>query len=179
LNYKEGKVMNTVSQTMIKSFLVPMLLMILSVAGMRGQAKPMTADDLAKRADAIVVGKVTGLKSEWSSDRSRIYTRVTLGVDQYLKGKSEGGSMTILTPGGEIGDVGELYTHMPTFRSEENVIVFVEKDKQGNFRVAGGNQGKYTIEKDENTGRSFVAGRQPVEEFARAVQKAVIAQPEK
>jgi hypothetical protein len=171
--------MNTVSRTMIKTFCVPMLLMTITVAGVRGQARTMTADDLVKRADAIIVGKVTALRSEWSSDRSRIYTRVTLGVDQYLKGKGESRYITIITPGGEIGDVGELYTHMPTFRNEENVVVFVEKDKQGNYRVAGGNQGKYTIEKDENTGRSIVAGRQPLEEFARAVQKAAIAQPEK
>lgn len=171
--------MNTVSRTILKMVFASMLLMAFPVAGMYGQARTMTADDLVKRADAIVVGKVTALKSEWSSDKSRIYTRVTLGVDQYLKGRNEGRSISILTPGGEIGDVGELYTHMPTFRNEENVIVFVEKDQQGNYRVAGANQGKYTIEKDENTGRSFVAGRQPLEEFARAVQKAVIAQPEK
>ena len=110
-----------------------------------GQEKRMTVDELTKRADAVVVGKVTGLESEWSSDRSRIYTRVTLGVDRYLKGQGEGASITILTPGGEIGDVGEVYSHMPTFHKDENVVVFVEKDSEGRYRVAGGIQGKLMI----------------------------------
>ena len=148
------------------------LVLALSVTSVLAQDKRMTVDDLAKNADAVVVGKVTAVHSEWSSDRSRIFTRVTIGVDEYLKGQENGGAITLLTPGGEIGDVGEIYSHMPTFRTDEHVLVFVEKDKQGLYRVSGGNLGKFTIEKDQATGREFVAGRTLLEQFVANVRKA-------
>jgi len=138
-----------------------------------GQEKRMTVDDLAKSSGVVVVGKVQALKSEWNSDKTRIYTRVTLGVDEYLKGQGQDRSVTIMTLGGEIGDVGELYTHVPSFRENESVVVFLEKAQDGTYSVSGGTQGKYIIENDRATGRPVVAGKSTLEEFRKVVKMAV------
>jgi hypothetical protein len=136
------------------------------------QEKVITTDELAKQADVVAVGKVTSMKSEWNSDKTRIYTRVTIGVDEYLKGGS-GGSIEVLVPGGEIGRVGELYTHMPKFKKDEDVVLFAEKDKKGRYRVAGGSEGKYNVKKDERTGERIVSNRTTLETFTKEIRKAV------
>ena len=165
--------MKSLARSIIKAASASMLMMSILVPGLRGQTKEMSTAELTKQADAVVIGKVTALKSEWSSDKSRIYTRVTVGVDQYLKGEKQERSVTIMTLGGEIGDVGELYTHVPSFRENESVVVFLEKEQDGTYRVSGGTQGKYIIENDRATGGPVVAGKSALEDFKKAVKMSV------
>jgi hypothetical protein len=133
--------------------------------------QPKKIVDLSKRSDIVAVGKVASLKSEWTPDKQRIETRVTLSVDEYVKGAA-GNSMEVVVPGGEVGAVGELYTHMPKFSQGEEVVVFVSKDKKGRFRVVGGSDGKYDIEHDSLTGKPVVAGRKPLDEFKAEIKAA-------
>jgi hypothetical protein len=65
---------------------------------------------LSEKADVILTGKVLQQKSEWNKNKTRIYTNVTVEVDEYLKGSSEGKNIVITNPGGEVGEVGELYS---------------------------------------------------------------------
>jgi len=144
-----------------------------------GQARPVTVDELAKRADVVVLGKVLALKSEWNNDKSRIFTRVTIGVDEVLKGDGSDRFLTITTPGGELDGVGELYSHTVRFANDEKVVVFAEKDKRGNLRVAGGERGKYTIKQSELTKNQMVADDVTLEAFTSRIRSAVKAQNEK
>ncbi len=136
------------------------------------QERAITADELAKQAEVVAVARVSQVKSEWNESHSMIRTRVTMAVNEFLKGPQAGTSLTVYVPGGEVGDVGELYTHVPSFRENEHVVVFLEKGRDGAFRVSGGTQGKYVIENDRTTGQAIVAGRTTLEEFKRAVKKA-------
>jgi hypothetical protein len=65
-----------------------------------------------------------------------------------------------------------MYTHVPTFRQSENVVVFLRKDDRGDYHVAGGTQGKYSIERDPKSGTMVVAGSVEVGEFTRAVKRS-------
>jgi hypothetical protein len=138
--------------------------------------KPLTTDELASRSDVIVVGKVTERKSEWNNNKSRIYTRVTLAVDQCLKGDAAQKTITVTTLGGEVDGVGELYTHTPSFKQEEKVVVFAQKDKQGSLRVVGGEQGKLVVREDEQTGMPIVTGSKTLDQFTSEVKRAVAKQ---
>jgi len=102
-----------------------------------------------------------------------------VGVDQYLKGERPERSLTIVTPGGEIDGVGELYSHTARFLNDEDVVVFAEKDKRGELRVAGGSQGKYTIKKDEMTGQLMVADDTPLVQLTTRVKSVSKSQSEK
>ena len=143
-----------------------------------GQSTQVAPEDLARGADVVAVGKVSGLASQWNADHSRIITTVKLAVDTYLKGGTAAGPLTILVPGGEVDGVGEIYSHMATVRKDENVLVFAEKDRQGNFRVSRGQQGKFDVTKDETTGKAFV-GNRPMEDIASAVRQAIGVSGEK
>jgi len=138
------------------------------------QQKQKTVDELTNVAEVVAVGRVTAMKSEWDEGKTRIITRVTLAVDEYLKeGNERSKAVTIVTLGGEIGEVGEMYTHVPTFRQSEHVVVFLRKDSRGDYRVAGGTQGKYSIERNPESGNLIVAGSIAVDDFTTSIKNSV------
>lgn len=160
---------------------LPMLALVLvaqSEVG-RGQERALTTDELARRSDVVVVGKVSSMSSEWNNDKSRIFTRVTVSVDQYIKGDSGEHYVTVTTPGGEVDGVGELYSHSVRFVNDEEVVLFAVKDRQGGLRVAGGDQGKYTVKKSEETGRPMVSNDRTLEEFVTHIKTVIKAQNER
>jgi hypothetical protein len=164
--------MGALTRTFLRAVLMPVLLSITLFSTSSAQQRALKVDELAKRAEVVAVGRVTELKSEWNQDQTMIFTRVTLAVDEYIKGGDRTSSLvTITTLGGEVGEVGEMYTHAPSFRQNERVVVFLQKDQRGEYRVSGGTQGKYNIEKDPVTGQMVVAGEQRLEEFTEAVKQ--------
>lgn len=130
-----------------------------------GQSNAAMAEQLAARAEVIAIGKVTGVESEWNESHTMIRTRVTLSVDQFVKGGSSQNAMTIYVPGGEIDGVGEIYSHMPTFRRDEDVVVFAEKDRENRYRVSAGSQGKFLVEKNSVTGKAMIAGGRSLDDL--------------
>jgi hypothetical protein len=91
---------------------VPRCAAVLFLMGVTGslfvQSPQASVNALAQQADLVVVGKVVDLKAGWNSDRSRIFTTITVAVDQTLKGDPGVASASILVPGGEVDGVGEL-----------------------------------------------------------------------
>jgi hypothetical protein len=163
----------------MKRFRVLVLLIAFgTILPLRAQEKVLSAEELSSSADVICIGKVDGVASEWNESRSMIRTRVTLVVDQYIKGSGQGPTLVLFVPGGEVDGVGEMYSHMATFKKDESVLVFAEKDRLGRYRVTGGQQGKLNISHDEATGKAMVGGSRPLEEITTIIQKAAHAQPQ-
>ena len=154
-----------------------LLLVLLIASGLSpkvlSQGRALSADELARSSDVIVVGKVASMKSNWTADRSRIVTTVTLQVDQSLKGATGGSTVTLVTPGGEVDGVGELYTHSATFTRQEDVVVFARRTPRGELAVTAGQQGKMSIRKDPESGTLRVGGGTTLSEFTRHILKAV------
>lgn len=105
-------------------------------------------------ADIIVTGKVTQKESSWNDSKTRIYTRATVEVQDYLKGSDNSNLVEVRYPGGEVGEVGELYSHMPRFEENEEVLVFLKKEaKVKEYKVLNGEEGKIKVLIDGNSGR--------------------------
>jgi len=164
--------MQSRSSALTRTSIITSLFIAACAAGAAGQGKEVAPEDLAKGAEVVAVGRVSGLVSRWSTDHSRIYTTVTLSVDQYMKGGSAGAPLNILVAGGEVDGVGEVYSHTATFKKDEDVLVFAEKDREGKYRVTRGQQGKFSVHRDEATGKAFV-GTRPMDDVATAVRKAI------
>lgn len=139
-----------------------------------GQTKHLSTDELSKQAEVVAVGKVSGVKSQWDNNKSRIVTQVTMTVGEYLKGNA-GGEMTITSPGGEVDGVGEWYSHSPRFKNAEDVVVFARRDKQGHYRIAGGHEGKFSVKKDAASGKQVVNEHGSLDEFKSQIRKSVKA----
>ena len=107
---------------------------------------------MSKNADLIITGKVTQQNSNWNENKTRIYTTATIQVEESIKGNSQS-LVEVRYPGGEVGDVGELYTHMPKFENNEEVLVFLTKDeKSTSYKVLNGEDGKINVINDPKTG---------------------------
>ena len=141
-----------------------------------GQSRIMTTSDLTNQADVVAVGKVSAMKSEWNADKSRITTRVTIAVGEYLKGSGVEKELTLLTPGGEIGEVGELYSGAARFRQEEEVVIFAKGQAGREMHLAGGAEGKMEVTRDKDTGELTVSPGMTLGEF-RSLVKSVIQAP--
>lgn len=109
--------------------------------------------DLSKDADLIITGKVSQQISSWNEDKSRIYTIATIQVEDYIKGSVTGNSVSVKYLGGEVGDVGETYSHVPTFNNDEEVLIFLKKnDSSSDYTVLYGEEGKLSLVNDSKTG---------------------------
>jgi hypothetical protein len=137
------------------------------------QTRKLSLEELAKKSELIVTGRVIDKQSEWNKEKTRIYTRVTISVDEYHKGESSENAITVTLLGGEVGDVGELYTGTARFEKDEDVVLFLRKDLKGNLRVAGSNQGKYGIRTDEVTGKKMISQRKSLDDFKSQVKGIV------
>lgn len=125
-------------------------------------AQQMTIElqDLSVGADVIVTGKVSQKSSSWNEDNTRIYTRATIQVEEYLKGNNNGNTVVVSYLGGEVGDVGEMYSHMPRFEDKEEVLVFLKKDeKNSDYKVFYGEEGKISVINDPKTGEKITASK--------------------
>jgi hypothetical protein len=140
------------------------------------QSGGVAAEDLARSADVVVIGKVTEVRSEWSADRSRIYSKVTLRVDEHIKGDDPGEAVVVTTLGGEIDGLGEVYSHTARFKPDEQVVVFGAKDQRGELMVVGGDEGKLIVKRDETTGLQMVSDSEPLGVFAARLRRIVQAQ---
>lgn len=89
-----------------------------------------------RTADTVVTGEVERTRSFYGSD-GEIYTEVTLKVTGVLKQQQETPStITFTVPGGEVGDVGVLFTQTPQFVANEPVLLFLKPDEQGVVQAA-------------------------------------------
>jgi len=114
--------------------------------------QPLALKKMTKGADLILTGKVTEKSSGWNKSKTRIYTTVTLKVDEFIKGNKSSDFVEVEYPGGEVGEIGELYSHMPNFKSDEEVLVFLKKNKENSsYQVFNGEEGKITALNDSKT----------------------------
>ena len=135
-------------------------------------------EDLVKKAQHIVAGKVQGARTYWSSNRKLILTSYTIEVDEAIKGQSLQ-TFELTTIGGKIGDLELHVSGMPSFEKGENIVVFTEPS--GPYQVVLGlGQGKFTIENGQVSNNisdlSFPDGRPgrslklPVETFKTQIR---------
>ncbi len=109
----------------------------------------MSDDQLAHSAATIVAGQVTDMQAREASwggpggAPGNIETVVQLRVIKALKGASEspGDMMTVVVPGGTVGDLTLVVDSAPVFRVGETAMLYL--DDLG--RVIGGHQGKRAL----------------------------------
>ena len=112
--------------------------------------------DLVIGSDVILIGHVTQQTASWNENQTRIYTKAIIQVDEYIKGNNTGGTVTVKYPGGEVGEIGEMYSHMPRFEDKEEVLIFLKKDdKDVEYKVYSGENGKISIVNDPKTGEKI------------------------
>ena len=128
----------------------------------------MSVEDLAAKADTIVVGTVTRQESAWDTEHTAIYTDVTVVVERVLAGTSVD-TVTLRIAGGTVGGMGMRTSNDPVFRDGERVIVFLDTTAVPSS-VVGMQQGKCTVKDDLVTRADETVN---LEEFIATVRSAI------
>ncbi|WP_373048235.1 hypothetical protein [Vulgatibacter sp.] len=111
--------------------------------------------EMTREADVVAKGKVTTTESKVSRDGKRIFTVVTLRVDEAWKG-APGKTLQIQVPGGTHGGIGQVVHGAPRFTEGEEVVVFLRAPVRGAevqaptlpLRVVAMAQGKLRVERN-------------------------------
>jgi len=129
---------------------------------------------MSENADLIVTGKVINQNSSWNKDKTRIYTQATIQVEESLKGNTGGSSVVVRYLGGEVGDVGELYSHMPKFEDQEEVLVFLKKNNNNiDYKVFNGENGKISVINDPKTGEKVTTSNVQINSLKAQIKNYV------
>jgi hypothetical protein len=128
-----------------------------SASTRRGTTGDFTADDdLIIGARAIVIGKVLSLDCRLDAEQDRIFTYVTLSVEEALKGEINERRIVLKEEGGEVAGQGSIIFGTPQFSRGERVLLYLDTWRDGSLRVHQMSFGKLTIIEDPASGESSV-----------------------
>jgi hypothetical protein len=135
-------------------------LVIVAVSGswpsnaVAGVVEDLTIPEMAARATIVVHGTVGQVDMAWDESHTRIFTTVDIDVISYFSGQGPR-TVRIRQVGGRVGDTELRVIGQPTFRTGEEVVVFLEPDGSrvpGSWVVLCMAAGKFSVTIDETTG---------------------------
>ncbi|MFQ5511712.1 MAG: hypothetical protein ACE5EO_07685 [Candidatus Krumholzibacteriia bacterium] len=112
-------------------------------------------EDLGQQSSLVVQGKVTGVRSFWNDKHTKIFTETEIAVDQSYKGDRPP-AIRILQLGGVVDNVKVTVAGALQWRTNEEVLLFLEPYTTGTFQVSGFSQGKFEIVRDPRTNQPYV-----------------------
>jgi hypothetical protein len=132
------------------------LLLGISLAGATTLVK-MNFGDLARDADAVVVGTVTAIEGEWGPNLNFIHSNITLQVERTLRGQTDD-TITLRNPGGIVGGEGQLAHGVAEFEIGEKVLIFLTRWEDNSLKVLGYAQGKSRVVLENEGSERLVGG---------------------
>jgi hypothetical protein len=114
--------------------------------------RAMALDELATRAEQILVGDVVSVRADWDASHRTIYSTIDIAVQESWKGTPPSdGRIRLRQKGGTVGDIEMTVYGMPAFSAGERSLLFLERNG-----VVGMSQGKRRMHQDPNSGRWVV-----------------------
>ncbi|HEX6085354.1 MAG TPA: hypothetical protein VF266_12565 [Thermoanaerobaculia bacterium] len=127
------------------------LLLLLPVTASATITRAVDFDEKVEHAASIVVGKCVAQESRWDATKNWILTYSTFTVEKTLKGQPTQ-QITIVTPGGTVGNLTQDVIGVPKFQQGEENVVFV-RNSQAGPTVLYLEQGNYKVRKDDRGDR--------------------------
>jgi hypothetical protein len=116
---------------------------------------PADFHEIVAGSQIIVHGRVTEVRPEWSDDRRRIDSVVTVAAGSYLKG-GPGDVVTFRVPGGQIGRYRNVVIGAPQFHPGDEAVLFLAGRGPSAAHVFGLSQGVFRVRVDARTGSRVV-----------------------
>lgn len=111
---------------------------------------------MVSRAEHVAVVDVASVKSDWDARHEQILTTIDLVVVESWKGGDAPSShLTVVQPGGTVGDLTQTIHGMTRFVPGERAVVFLS-GRPERLTVVGMAQGKRGVRRDDATGRFLV-----------------------
>ena len=114
--------------------------------------RAMSLGELTHSADRIVVGTVLSVDASWDVQHRRILSTIEVNVEENWKGLTAASQrITIVQPGGSVGELEMTVHGMPAFSAGERAVLFLQGQRR--FQVVGMGQGKRTLSWDGASNR--------------------------
>jgi hypothetical protein len=135
------------------------LMMLAAAPAVGSMVLALGLPELTARAERIVVGEVTGVRSGWDRRHERILTTIDIKVAEVWKGQSPGdGHLTIVQPGGAADGI-EMRVHgLPAFAAGERAVLFLRGSAAQPLALVGMGQGKRGLSFEPVSKRWMVDG---------------------
>jgi hypothetical protein len=151
-------------QTPFKSVVILVLLFLCSAQSSFATTVTIPFDDdMVIGARAIVRGKVGVIESSFDEQSGRIYTYITVKVQEVLKGQIAVRKIVLKELGGQVGDKINLVYGNPQFKKGERVLLYLDTWADGSLRTYQMFLGKFNIVNDPITGEDFAVRSSPDE----------------
>jgi len=112
---------------------------------------PIPLEELVHQSDLIIIGRVKCLDSGWNEDKRIILTRAEIELLLILKGEhAKSTPVTVVYRGGNVNGIEMRFSEAVTLSEGERVLLFLRRCDNGQYRIYGWLQGKYTIESGAN-----------------------------
>lgn len=120
-------------------------------------------EDMASHADLVLTGKIVkenGVEKKSATDYVSYNTKVTMNIDEILKGATDQKSIVISQIGGIDGDTAVVPDDSTFLRQGDELLVFLKKTDDGTYTPINGddgifnnsfsNNGEYVNQHDSN-----------------------------
>lgn len=112
----------------------------------------LSTKQLTVDASTIVLGKIIGLESKWTEDRSTIITVAKVQVAEVYKGEPTSDIIFVEYEGGKVGNVGLMVSDTKIPSVADRVMLFLRHkevaDPDSNYIIVAKGQGQYTADED-------------------------------
>lgn len=139
----------------MRRFMVFAVLLLVAPALGATVLVPAEFREIVAGSQIIVYGRIADVRAEWSDDRRRIDTVVSVEAGSYLKG-GPGDVVTFRVPGGQIGRYKNVVVGAPEFLPGEEAVLFLRAEGPSVAHVFGLSQGVFRVRVDSRTGQRTV-----------------------
>jgi len=110
---------------------------------------------LGAQSELVVRGRVQSSESYWNEKHTKIFTRTHIAVDQTYKGIAPS-TVEVVQIGGIVGPIKVTVHGALRWRPGDEVLLFAEPVDASSYRVSGFSQGRFSIERNPETGEPFI-----------------------
>ena len=114
----------------------------------------MTIEQMTRTSQLVVRAKCLGNSTGW--DAGEIWTFSEFQVEDTWKGTPPS-NLTVRLLGGRAGNLASNVPGVPRFRPGEEVVLFLEPTRKGDFSVVSWVQGTFRIRRNTRTGEEWAA----------------------
>ena len=121
----------------------------------------MCIRDSSKASDVICLGEVLQSKT-LRNEEGALQTQIIIEVNDYIKGApTEGSRLTVVTPGGRLGDEVSYAPHSPQFHPSELVLLFLKGSEGQTYEILNTYEGRFTVFPGPMSQEPVVIGFEP------------------
>jgi len=117
--------------------------------------RALSTEELTMNSEVVIIGEVEEKVSFWSDDRKKIFTRITVKIEEKVRGESLEERVEVEHEGGEIGGIGLRVSDVPSFSKGERVLLFLKGMAKKKLLLSSGKEAIQTDSKPETVKEIF------------------------